>query len=127
MTRRSIESLVCDASLVIGVQYRLPRMTRQIKELMSIKTTDVWEVIHVGRTASWALEYGGMAVVERNKGRITAISGNHSEKLKIAGRIELDQCFSAPQMGSTKKLHRPSDEGLFTIQEIYFLSSPRVW
>ena len=68
------------------------------------------------RTASWAPEYGGMAVVEHDKGRVAAISGNNSEKLKIAARIELDQCLSAPQMGSTKKRPQTSDEGLVTIQ-----------
>jgi hypothetical protein len=53
-----------------------------------------------------------MAVVEHDNGRVTTISGNHSEKLKIAGRIELDQCFLAPQMGSTKKRPQNSPDPL---------------
>jgi hypothetical protein len=40
-----------------------------------------------------AVEDGGMAVVEHGKGRVAAISENNSEKLKIAGRIELDQLY----------------------------------
>jgi hypothetical protein len=41
------------------------------------------------RTACWAAEYGCMAVVEHDKGRALRFR-NNSEKLKIAGRIELD-------------------------------------
>ena len=83
------------------------------------------------RTVSWALEYGSMAMVEHDKGRVNAISGKRSKKLEIAGRIKPDQCFSAPQMGSTKKRPQISPDPLMRgwpqSKEIYFLSSPRVW
>jgi hypothetical protein len=49
------------------------------------------------RLGQWAPEYGG------SKGRVTTMLGNHSEKLKIAGRIELDQCFSAPRFSCTNR------------------------
>jgi hypothetical protein len=42
---------------------------------------------------------------------------------QIVGRIEPDRCFFCAPLRKAAKSTRPSDEGLFTTKEIYFLSS----
>ena len=104
---------------------------KRISDHEQLKTHRCLGSLHKCRTVSWVLKYGGMGVVEHNKGCITAISGNHSEKLEITGRIKLDQCFSAPQMGSTKKQPQNSPDPLTrgSTQPGKFISShhKRVW
>jgi hypothetical protein len=66
--------------------------------------------------ASCMLEWCG------GEGRIITISGNYSEKLKIAGGIESDQCFYSTQKGPNNS---PVPLNQLSRPEIHFCGFPR--